>query len=103
MLTEDERRAIVESGKVYLSDGLRAQFAGIKDPVYCGVHSAREGFWACSWETAQAVSQRSDRRFGPMDIVWRTGYGWFGCLPAPRSDWQTDEDYERALARGDAE
>jgi len=62
-MDEAQRKALVESGPVYLADGLRAGFAGYKSADYCGVHSARPGFWACSWDTAAEVAARSDRRF----------------------------------------
>ena len=94
MLSEEERKAIVESGSVWLSDGLRAGFAGWKHEDTCGVHSARPGFWACSWETAKEVCSRPDRRFLPTDAIWRVSYGWLGHEPQP-DDYQTAEDYER--------
>jgi hypothetical protein len=100
-MTEDERRAIVESGPVYLVDGLRAQFVGIKIPEAAGVSSARAGFWCCSWETAADVAARPDRRFTPMDSLWRSGNAWLGVTPGP-DDYQTPEDYERAKAKGEA-
>jgi hypothetical protein len=100
-MDEDQRRAIVESGPVYLSDGLRANLAGIKIPHACGVSSARPGFWECSWETAADVVQRPDRRFRSTDFIWRSGNGWLGVMPGP-DDFQTAEDYERAKAAGKA-
>jgi hypothetical protein len=100
-MTEDERRAIVESGSVYLHDGMRARLAGIKNPNYCSVSSAYPGFWACTWECAAEVVARPDRRFARLELH-RVGDAWLGCLPAPRSDWQTEEDYAAAVVRGDA-
>jgi hypothetical protein len=94
ILTEEERRAIVESGPVWLANGLRAQFAGIKIPESCGVSSCMPGFYACSWETAQEVVSRPDRRFTRTDFVWKTGNAWLG-VPPRREDFQTDEDYAR--------
>jgi hypothetical protein len=101
-MNEDERRTIVESGPIYLSDGLRAHFAGVKNPDYCSVSSARAGFWACSWETAKDVTERPDRRFQFGDFLFKTGHGWLGVTPTER-DYQTPEDYERAKARGSVE
>jgi len=100
-MNEEQRRALVEGGPVWLSNGLRASFVGWKHPDTAGVHSARPGFWACSWETAAEVAARPDRRFTRTDFVWRTGDGWLGLMPE-RDDFQTAEDYERALARGEA-
>jgi hypothetical protein len=101
MLSEDERRAIVGDGTVWLANGLRASLAGIKNPDYATVTSAKPGFWACSWDTAKAVVERPDRRFTSLDFVWRTGNAWLGVTPGP-DDFQTVEDYERAKARGEA-
>lgn len=92
-IDEDERRRIVESGPVYLANGMRATLAGWKDPFNCGVTSALPGFYACSWETAQAAVARPDRRFLPSDRVWLERYGWLGITPRLR-DFQTSEDYE---------
>jgi hypothetical protein len=100
-MSEEERKAIVESGAVYLSDGLRAGFAGIKTPDYCGIHSARPGFWACSWETAKDVSERPDRRFRRSDFIWKTRDGWLGFTPNA-ADYQTLDDHARAKAQGKA-
>jgi hypothetical protein len=101
-MTEDERKAIVESGPVFLQDGLRAQLAGWGNPEgVCSVSSARPGFWCCSWETAAEVVKRDDRRFRFTDYVWRTGHGWLGVTPGP-DDFQTPEDYERAKLQGKA-
>lgn len=94
-MTEEERKAIVEGGPVYLSNGLCAGFAGWKNPHYCGVHSAKHGFWACSWETARDVLGRVDRRFTSTDGIWCTGYGWLGFQAGPE-EYQTTEDWERA-------
>ena len=91
-LTEDERRAIVESGPVYLANGRRAHFAGILNPISCGVVSGEPGCWACSWETAKDVAARPDRRFGMFDVLWQTGSGWLGVTPRP-DDFQTPADY----------
>ncbi len=101
-MTEEERRAIVEAGRrIYLHDGLRASFAGWSNPDYCGVHSARPGFWACPWETAKRVLESEDKRFGPLDRIWRTGYGWLGLTPGP-DDFQTPGDYEHYVAAQEA-
>jgi hypothetical protein len=100
-MTEDERRAIVESGPVFLADGLRANLAGIKIPHACGVSSARPGFYECSWETAAEVVSRPDRRFRSTDFIWRSGSAWLGYTPGP-DRFQTPEDYERAKAAGKA-
>jgi hypothetical protein len=103
MLTEAEREAIVKSGRVYLANGLRAGLAGIKIEEYCGVHSAEPGFWRCRWEVAAEVVQRPDRRFKVGEVWCSNPGGWFGCLPAPREDWQTEADYLAAIERGDAD
>src|SRR4051794_25888804 len=95
MMDETQRKALVESGPVYLADGLRASFAGWKNADYCGVHSARPGFWACSWETAAEVAARADRRFRSTDHTWKTSNLWLGYTPSA-ADYQTQEDYERA-------
>jgi hypothetical protein len=102
MLTEDERRAIVESGSVWTALGCRATLGGIKNPEYCTVTSAYPGFWRCSWDVAAAAVARPDRRFAMFDLSRGSG-AWLGCLPAPRSDWQTEADYVAARERGDAE
>lgn len=91
-IDENERRRIVESGPVYLANGLRAKLAGWKDPFSCGVSSALPGFWGCSWETAQAVVAREGRRFVESDRIWPTRAGWLGVLPTPEH-FQTPEDY----------
>ncbi|MEI8164942.1 MAG: hypothetical protein WCG26_01125 [Chloroflexales bacterium] len=91
-MTEDERRAIVVSGPVWLADGLRATIVGIMTPWHAGVSSVRPGFWACSWETAAEVVARPDRRFLPSDHVWKTRDGWLGLTPRP-TDFQTPADY----------
>lgn len=100
-MTEEERKAIVEGGAVYLHDGLRATFAGWKIPDYCGVSSARPGFWACTWEKAKEVLERPDRRFRPFEM-WKTRDLWLGYTPS-REDFQTEEDYQQAKARGEAQ
>lgn len=97
-LTEDQRRAIVESGPVYLADGLKAGFDGWRWDNACGVHSARPGSWACSWETAADVASRPDRRFTFGDFIWKTGNAWLGYTPGPE-DYQTPEDYTRAMGQ----
>lgn len=102
MITEDERRAIVESGPVYLHDGMRATLGGWANPDYCCISSARPGFWGIAWERIAEVVARPDRRLTWLDNMFRTSSAWLGCLPAPRSDWQTEEDYQAAVARGDA-
>lgn len=94
-MNEQERRAIVESGPVYLANGLRASLAGIMNPDYCTVSSAQPGFWACAWETAKAVCERPDRRFIWSDFLWRVGGGWLGVAPRPE-DYQTPEDFARS-------
>jgi hypothetical protein len=98
MMDEATRKAIVESGDVWLADGLRAQFAGWMIDGHCGVPSARPGFWACTWETAAEVCARPDRRFLSTDFLWRTGSGWLGVRPGPE-DYQTPADWERAQAK----
>lgn len=101
MLTEDERRAIVQSGPIYLKNGLRATMGGIMNNM-CSITSAEPGFWHISWESAQRITERPDRRMDWLDNMFCAGWGWLGCLPAPRSDWQTEADYIAAKARGDA-
>lgn len=91
-IDEAERERIVKSGPVYLANGLRATLAGYKFPDGCGVTSALPGFWECSWETAQEVVSRPDRRFLPSDRIWKTGSAWLGCRPGP-GNFQTPEDY----------
>ena len=103
MLTEAEREYIIQNGRnVFLHDGLRASLAGWKIEMYCGVHSARPGFWACSWEVARDVLNRSDRRFRDGEVLCTNHGGWFG-LPLTRSEYQTEADYQAALTRGDAD
>ncbi len=102
MLTEQEREAIVKSGRVYLHDGLIASLIGYKIEEYCGVHSARPGFWRCRWETAAEVVMRPDRRFKPGEVWCGNPGGWFG-LPLRREEYQSDADYQAALERGEAE
>jgi hypothetical protein len=94
-MSEEERQIIVATRPIWLADGLSAGFAGWKNPDCCGVHSARPGFWACSWETAKEVIGRPDRRFLPTDRIWKTGNGWFGLMPS-RDDYQTEADWEHA-------
>lgn len=95
-MLEEERKAIVEDGCVYLENGLKAKLAGWINPDYCSVHSARAGFWACHWETARDVLSRPNRRFTSWE-VWKTGNAWLGLTPGP-DDFQTQEDYDRYLA-----
>lgn len=94
-MDEQQRKSLVDSGPVYLANGLRARFAGWKHADYCGIHSARPGFWACTWETAAEVAAREDRRFRSTDFMWKTRDLWLGITPGP-DDYQTPEDYERA-------
>ena len=94
-MTEEQRAAIVNSGPVYLADGLRASLAGWKIEAYCTVSSPRPGLWACTWETAAAVVARPDRRFLPTDDLRQIGHGWLGVTPRPE-DYQTPADYEQA-------
>jgi hypothetical protein len=96
-MNEEQRRAIVENGPmIYLHDGLRAQLAGILNPGYCTVTSARPGFWACSWERVAEVQGSESKRFNRFDLH-RTSTAWLGCTPRPE-DYQTPEDYEIAHA-----
>lgn len=98
IIDEEERRRIVESGPVYLANGLRATLSGWKQPFHCGVSSALPGFWACSWETARAVVSRPDRRFLHFDYIWLEQRGWLGVTPQP-DEFQTPEDYAAWQAR----
>jgi hypothetical protein len=98
MMDEAARKAIVESGDVWLADGLRAWFAGRMNPYQCSVISARAGLWACTWETAAAVCARPDRRFLLTDFLWGAVNGWLGVRPGPE-DYQTPADWERAQAK----
>lgn len=103
MLPETEREYIVLNGRnVYLEDGLRASLAGWKIEGHCGVHSARPGFWHCRWETARAVLTRPDRRFLPGEVWCSNPGGWFG-LPLTRAEYETEQDYQAAVTRGEAE
>lgn len=97
-MNEEERRAIVESGPVYLADGLRARLEGFKIEDHCSVFSARPGFWRCSWETAAEVVARPDRRFLPTDALWLSSHAWLGYQPGPE-EYQTEADYHRAQAK----
>lgn len=98
MLTEAERRAIVESGPIYTSRGMKVHMGGWKNPDYCSVTTCEPGFWMISWECAQRVAARENRRMDWLDNMFRTSNGWLGCTPQP-SDFQTPEDYERYMAR----
>lgn len=98
-INEDERRALVESGPMYLHNGCRATLGGIRNE-YCSVFSAYPGFWGVRWETVLEVA-KNGRRFGPLDL-FKTSGAWLGCLPARRSEWQTEADYQAAVARGEA-
>lgn len=98
-IDETRRQEIIESGPVYLADGMRATLAGIRNSMYCTVSSLYPGLWACSWPTAAEVVSRPDRRFLSTDIMWRVGEGWLGVTPGP-ADYQTIADYEAALAAG---
>lgn len=89
-MTEDERRAIVEGPQVYLHDGLKATLGGIMNPHYCGVSSARPGFWGCSWERVREVQQSDSKRFSRFDL-WKTSNAWLGREPRP-------EDYQEGVA-----
>lgn len=103
MLNETEREQIVKHGRgVYLEDGLRAFLAGWKIEDYCGVSSARPGFWRCSWETARDVLTRPDRRFKAGEVWCSNPGGWFG-LPLTVDQFQTEQDYRAAFERGQAD
>ena len=85
-MTEDERRAIVEGEAVYLHDGLRVTLGGIMNPHYCGVSSARPGFWACGWDRVKEVQASETKRFGQYDL-WKVRDLWLGRELRPE-DWQ---------------
>lgn len=103
MLTEAEREQIVMNGRyVYLDDGVKAFFAGWKIEEYCGVTSAKPGFWRCRWEVAQDVLTRPDRRFRPGEVWCSNPGGWLG-LPLTQEEYLTAADYYAAVARGEAD
>lgn len=100
-MTEEQRRALVESGPIYLHNGLRATLGGWKDPIFCSVTSAQPGFWRIGWDALAAICERPDRRMIWLDSLWRGSAGWLGYTPR-RADFHTDADYEAAKARGEA-
>jgi hypothetical protein len=99
MLSEEERKAIVESGPIYLKDGMRATLGGWKNPYMCSITSALPGFWHMSWETVKAITERPNRRQEWHENMFNAGWGWLGYTPQP-NDYQTPEDYELAKAKG---